>query len=235
MQQLLRIDEVIVDEGLYPRNGLNWLHAHDYAESMRCGVSFPPIVVARIKKKFFLVDGRHRLEAYNSIGEEYVTTTVLKGLTKKEIYIEAVKRNITHGIQFSPYEKRVIAVTLQNLEVEKVMISKILQIRIEKIDTFVGGKLTNTITGEEIVLKAPLGHLAGEFVPDDIPDIQKSLSCKGQVALLNQFLVLLDNNLLDFSDMSIKEKVIEIYLKLNKLEKKFGIKKKKQKKKGKKN
>jgi len=46
--QLLKIDELIFDEERYPRIKVGWLTAYQYAQAIRAGSIFPPILVGQL-------------------------------------------------------------------------------------------------------------------------------------------------------------------------------------------
>lgn len=62
-QGIVDVKDVITDKDYYPRAEWNHLTAYSYAQAMRAGAKFPPIVVAKINGQLILVDGKHRLEA----------------------------------------------------------------------------------------------------------------------------------------------------------------------------
>lgn len=210
-QQILLIDRIILDDAVYPRTMTNWLTTLDYAESLLAGAKFPPITVCQRGKKYILIDGRHTIAALKKNGETHVSSIILKGLSNKEIYVEAVKRNIGNGRQLSPYEKRIVAVKLQDLNIDPIEISKILCIRVENIKKFVASKLTNTLTGKPIVLKSSVSNMNNSTVPENFEEIQNNLSVPSQVNLLNQLLILLENDLLDLENGEITRRLGEIH------------------------
>ena len=54
------LNEICFDEELYPRSQYHWAVAYDYAQSIRAGSVFPPIVLAMYKNKKILVDGKSK-------------------------------------------------------------------------------------------------------------------------------------------------------------------------------
>ena len=74
----VRIDEVVIDEDIYPRTTLSRKVVEAYLESLKAGEKFPPIIVQRLKYtdengdeevKTVLIDGLHRVEAYKLFNE----------------------------------------------------------------------------------------------------------------------------------------------------------------------
>lgn len=206
-QKLLARNQIVEDIELYPRNHYNWFLGNKYAKAMRTGATFPPIVVAYFAGKYYLVDGKHRLEALKINKEVNVQAEVLKGLSRAKIFAEAVKRNVVHGAALSTQETANCISKLRNLNFSDVQISKIVNIPANKIEKFVADRITNSITGEEIALKAPLKHLAGEEVSEEVLANQGVYSAKSQVHVVDQMLMLLETGAFNTRNESVMNKL----------------------------
>lgn len=219
--RLLKIKGIVFDERLYPREKYSWQTAYDYSQSMKSGAKFPVIVVGLYKNKPYLIDGKHRIEATKLCKEEYIEAEIKVGLSLKEIYLEAIKANIGHGRQFSPFEKRKIILKLKDMKIPIVQISSMIGISMDKLEEFTYQTVsTSFTTGKPIVLKAPLGHKAGQSVNDSIQIDQKEISTYSQLSLFNQVVTIVKENLIDLENGAVLEKVIE----LKKLMRKVKIK-----------
>lgn len=196
------LKEVFFDEDLYPRSSFNWQTAYDYTQSMRTGVKFPPITLALLNKKLYLVDGKHRLEATKSLKKTKIEAEVFTGWTKKDIFQEAVTRNIAHGRILSPYEKRNIALKLRGFGCNEKEVSSLIQVPLDKLEHFIGQRLVNSLTGETII-KSEIKHIAGGNVDYSVELIQKSMHHQNQGRLLNDFLNLLEHDLFNREDKKI--------------------------------
>ena len=185
---------------------------------MKAGRVFPPIIVARHNKQNIVVDGWHRIEATKRRGEEHIQAEILYGLTKKQIFIEAVKRNIEHGQQLSASEVAGIIVKLEDMKLDIGKISKIVGITVDKMQSFVADRMVNSITGEPIILKSPLKHLhGGQPISVDITEIQDKFGGVNQIALLDELILLLEEGLIDLSNGRIKERLDKVNELLDKL------------------
>jgi len=191
-QKLLGISQINEDTELYPRNHYNWFTGNKYAKAMQTGSIFPPITVALFAGKYYLVDGKHRLEAFKTNKQESVQAEVLKGLTRANIFAEAVKRNVIHGASLSTQETANCINKLRNMDFSDAQISKIVNIPVNKIERFVADRITSSITGEEISLKAPLKHFAGQDVSEEILDSQGVYASQSQAHVVDQMLKLLE-------------------------------------------
>jgi ParB-like chromosome segregation protein Spo0J len=66
----VRLSDVKVDQGIYPRESTDWDRVEIYAEAMGNGDVFPPILVASDPENL-LVDGNHRYNAARRFGAEF--------------------------------------------------------------------------------------------------------------------------------------------------------------------
>jgi|TARA_Y100000034_G_scaffold40209_1_gene49571 hypothetical protein len=228
--QKVPINEIFFDEDLYPRTHYNWQTAYDYSQSMKTGSKFPDIVLAIFNRKKYLVDGKHRIEAYKLLKQGEIKAVIHIGWNKRRIYTEALKANISHGRMLSPYEKRLAVQKLLELKYSNKDISKFVQVPLEKLENFVAKKAVVTLTGAsteeaaesamemaQVVLKSGAGHLSGqELTPNriiEVENVQRNWNMHSQIDLLNQVIDLLENNLLDRKN----PKVIGLYNNLKKI------------------
>lgn len=239
IKKTINLKDIHFDEDLYPRSGFSWQTAYDYSESMKAGSKFPPITLAMLNKKLYLVDGKHRIEACKNIKKNEIEAYVYKGWSRKKIFKEAVKANISHGRSLSPYEKRKVAVKLMEMNCSQSEVSGLIHVPQEKLQNFVGKNLINSVTGERIkpeeneeqnreliqarageqgiVLKSPLRHLSGKEYSqqevDNIESVQKGWNSDRQTRILQEAIDLIENDFLDTSN----KKVVELYEKLTNL------------------
>jgi len=205
--KILGIEEIKVDEKNYPRNKWSWQTSWDYANSMRAGSEFPPIEVAMLRRRYFLVDGRHRLEANRMNKEVHIQATINRRIkTTKSLYIESVKRNIANGRQFSVQDKIQIYVRLKDMRMKDAEISRLIQVPLDKLDAFTYNKITNTYTGDTIVLKAPLKNMGGTTVRQSLEQEQQVFSSHSQISILDELITLLRNKYIDLENKEVKKR-----------------------------
>ena len=218
MERLLNIKQIRIDEKLYPRSSVSTPAIYTYANAMRNGDVFPLIKVAQFGKRLILVDGNHRIEAKKLLKEKYIKAEILKGLTKEQIYIEAIKSNITNGCQFSPYERRRIIVRLQDMKYDDALISKIIHIPMERVNKFIAKSISTDISGERTVLKAGINHLSEEKdIPSNINRKQDKFSFNEQHILLDEVITLLENPKMFNMTPMIVNRLLKIKNLINKL------------------
>lgn len=215
--KLISIKEVIIKPELYPRQSYDWRTSLSYSESMKTGSKFPNVVVALIDKKYYLVDGKHRLEAYKMNKEEYVTVEILERLTERQVFVEAIKRNSIHGKPFNAYDKRHLILKLESMNMPISQISELIRISVGSIKKFVGNSLTYTGSGKPIVLKSPFKDLKNEVVSEDFESEQDYIGNLDINSVLNTFEMVLRNNSFDLQDEYVLKKFIDIKELLNKI------------------
>ena len=207
--KLIQIERAIKDEKLYPRNLVDWITVLRYKQSMQVGADFPPIIVASFKGKYIVVDGFHRLQARKDLKETHIQVEILEGLNKKGIYLESIKRNVSHGRQFSGQERARILLTLKKWKMSQQKISEIVQLPVDKIEPFLAKKIVRISETQEIVpLKFPISHLAGSEISG--VDGQVVFAGRGQIQILDSMIVLLENGWLNMDSELVKEKVDKI-------------------------
>ena len=210
MNKILKINEIVLDEKLYPRNNILWQVIARYKNAIRSGDKFPPIVVALFNEKYILVDGAHRLEAYKQLkGFEHVGVEVLTNLTEEEIYVEAVKRNNTHGAQFSYQETNNIILRLQDLGYDNVKISELVKVPATEITNFLARSVVTTSVGNRFPLKPTLRHLVknGE-VESKVEQDQESYSAISQMSILDEVISLIENKYINLNDERIVKRMV---------------------------
>lgn len=200
----MKINEIKMDEKLYPRTHIDWVTGAKYYNALKSGAKFPPIAVAERNGKYILIDGAHRLQAHKQCGETHIQTQVFEGLTDREIFIEAIKANVVHGRQFGTNEITQIAITLQDWEMSLEEISEIIRIPADKIEPFVAKRMTRIIeTGQELALKKPLQMLAGVdiSIQDNVEYTQQKLNGATQIRIVDTLNTLLKNDWIEDSEV----------------------------------
>ena len=199
-RRVLAIKDIAWDKDLYPRSNPNWQISLTYKNAMKSGDKFPPIKVALFRRKYILVDGKHRIEAYKAIKQKHVDAEILFGLNKKQIFVEAIKANIAHGAQLGVNDKAQVIIRLKDIGYDIPKISNIMSMPVKEITNFSLRKITNTFNGREIPLKPALKHLSGMEVDDNIPSIQESYGPSSQFSLITELNSLIANRLIDIRD-----------------------------------
>lgn len=102
--QAVEIAKIRMDGGTQPRAQLYKEVVAEYAEDMRLGAVFPPVIVYFDGEEYWLADGFHRVRARESIGDKEVTAEVHLG-KQRDAVLYAVGANAAHGLRRTNADK----------------------------------------------------------------------------------------------------------------------------------
>ena len=196
------IENIIIDEELYPRNGPNWLTIYQYAEAMASGSTFPPVVVGRKHKTLVLLDGRHRLLAAQRLDRKHVAA-ILSRVRPERFFEEAVRLNAANGRQLSVQERIEAIIKLRALGYEDAKITKIMWIPLTSLRRMVADRAERIqgvgASGRLMVRKAvvPAGRLVRQ-------EDQRSFAAQSQVHLFQQVIALFEHDFIEWNDKEIQ-------------------------------
>lgn len=93
------IHEVVVKREMYPRENSqeNGAVVFRYENLLKLKEKFPPIVVNFYHKKYYLIDGLHRLKANQNLGNDFIEATIYYDLPESKVLQMAVELNRVHG------------------------------------------------------------------------------------------------------------------------------------------
>jgi len=216
VNKILNIKQIVFDEDLYPRTHTAWQTIYDYQQSMRTGSIFPLITVAKYRNQYVLVDGKHRLEAMRLNKEEVIKAEILIGLTKKQIYIEAVKLNSQHGRPLNVTEKVEIITNLETLGLNIKEISTVIGVPVDKLSKFKASRITEDAFGVKIVIKPALKHFAkdGLVVSEEDVSEQSLIGGYNQIQLVSDLVLVFRNKWIDWKNQELmnRMKVLKIFM-----------------------
>lgn len=105
MNKRLSIEEIDIYSGTQTRVSTNDEAVEGYAEAMKLGAEFPPIIVFFDGAKYYLADGFHRYLAAKKIEEPDLLADVREG-TRGDALIHALGANATNGVYRTNGDKR---------------------------------------------------------------------------------------------------------------------------------
>ena len=105
MAEALRIEFLRRDGGTQPRAVLNPETVADYAEAIRAGAEFPPVIVFYDGTDHWLADGFHRAAAHEAAEQVCVPAEIRAG-TRRDAVLFACGANANHGLRRSNEDKR---------------------------------------------------------------------------------------------------------------------------------
>jgi len=165
-KSILKIKDIVIEEKLYPRVKPNDRIINSYIKDMKKGDVFPHLFIGLFKGKNYLVDGRHRLEAYKTLGEKYVNCEIKTNFTDfDDMFLAAFRANMAHGIRLNKNDKLRVANILTNMKYDVGDISKLTGITIKKVESVVKGKIRHVLIKDKI----KSGEMP-EVISDKLPD-----------------------------------------------------------------
>lgn len=105
MSDTIEIRTIRTDGGTQPRAGLDDKTVADYADEIRQGAKFPPVVLFFDGSHYWLADGFHRVAAAKFSGKQRILAEIHQG-TLRDAQLYAVGANATHGLRRSREDKR---------------------------------------------------------------------------------------------------------------------------------
>lgn len=112
----LKISDIALDNGIQPRQKLNQVVVSEYAEAMRQGVMFPPVIVFYDGNQFWLADGFHRVAAKQT-NSDFEILAERKCGSRRDAILYAAGANAKYGLQRTNADKRrVVERLLQDSE-----------------------------------------------------------------------------------------------------------------------
>ena len=107
----IEVSAVRTDGGTQPRAALYQNVIDDYAESLKAGASFPPVVIFYDGSDYWLADGFHRLRAHVVAGVNRIAADIRQG-TRRDAVLHSVGANASHGLRRTNEDKRRAVMTL---------------------------------------------------------------------------------------------------------------------------
>ena len=111
----IKLSKINIGGGTQPREDIDEEIVSEYAECMKEGDKFPPVVLFNDGAKYWLADGFHRYHASKKIGYLEIEADVKQG-TKRDAILYSVSANSKHGLRRSNADKRKAVLTLLNDE-----------------------------------------------------------------------------------------------------------------------
>lgn len=101
----LNLNSIRIDGGTQPRERIDMEAVGDYAEAVKVGIEFPPVVVFHDGAENWLADGFHRYHAHKQAGKASLLADVRAG-TLDDAKLFASGSNGAHGLRRTNEDKR---------------------------------------------------------------------------------------------------------------------------------
>lgn len=100
-----------INGGTQLREAISEETVSEYADALRDGAVFPPVVVVRDGASLWLVDGFHRFHAHRRCGRETIAADVREG-TLRDAVLHSLSANVEHGLRRTNADKRKAVLTM---------------------------------------------------------------------------------------------------------------------------
>lgn len=101
----LNLNAIRIDGGTQSRVEIHTEVASEYADAIKGGAEFPPVVVFHDGADYWLADGFHRYHAHKQAGKASISAEVKTG-TQRDAVLYSLGANCAHGLRRSNADKR---------------------------------------------------------------------------------------------------------------------------------
>ena len=107
----LKLKRLKINGGTQPRDAISNQTVDEYAEAMRAGEVFPPVVVYHDGASYWLVDGFHRYHAHRRTNKDAIQADIREG-TLRDAVLYSLSVNVDHGLRRTNADKRKAVTTM---------------------------------------------------------------------------------------------------------------------------
>lgn len=111
MNKVMNIGALVLDEKLQSRTEIDEATVAEYAENIKGGDEFPPVLVYFDGINYYLTDGYHRYHAHKRAEKVSILCDVING-TFRDAVLRATGVNSKHGMRRTHADKRKAVMTL---------------------------------------------------------------------------------------------------------------------------
>jgi len=99
------INDIICDKELMPREKINEEYVNELVEDIKRRDKLPPVDLFYDGKRYYVVDGYHRIEALKMLGHKDISAKIHKG-TRRNANLFSCGVNAKHGLRRNNKDKR---------------------------------------------------------------------------------------------------------------------------------
>lgn len=216
----IELRKLVVDFSLYPRASVDSQQISYLRESDDAGCILPPIVIEKSSNR--IVDGVHRYKMWlRKYDDKHKIPVIEKSYsTESELLLDAIRLNAPHGRMLDTHDKAHCIILAEKLHIPDDELASALSLTIEKVGKLKTGRIGELHIGKtisHIPLKNTIRHMSGKSLTKAQSEANQQLGGMNQVFYVNQVILLLDNNLIDFNNENLISRMIVLKEKLNKL------------------
>jgi hypothetical protein len=155
------IADIVFDVSIYPRNGISSTNVARMIKAAEVGVRFPDIVLESETHR--LVDGWHRCEVNKQRKAATIAAIEKVYNTEGDVYADAVRLNIGHGLPLDVYSTRRAVIRLEQYGYTREAICDVIKVSSVELGKIYRG-FAYTDDGEPVAVKGGLSHLGGRVL-----------------------------------------------------------------------
>lgn len=203
----MKREAIRVDEDLYPRFSQDDSIKSAYAEAMRAGAEFPPVVVDQHGR---LIDGVHRLGAYDINGVKVIPVERVKVKDDLDLFRRAMTANAHHGRRYTSIDYAHIVLKGRKLGLADEEIAPLVYVTPGFLEDVTRDWFALNTKKEQVAIKRTIKHMKGRKLTDDQVAANQRLGGMQPGFYINQIMLLMDNDLIDTENPKIMEKLREL-------------------------
>lgn len=198
--QMIALEKLVFNEGLYPRTGMDDQHVRQFERAMEAEVILPPIVVA--KGSNIIVDGVHRYHAHLRRGEKKIAAIFKIYKDDQELFRDAVLLNSGVGLKLGQDDCLKVISVAEHLGMKDIDIAGILRTSIAHLRALKPrfATIEEAVAGVQklrrIPLKGSVRHLAGGRITKEQEKAMGSAPGQSYLLTANQLLDALKHDLI---------------------------------------
>lgn len=190
----IKIAKIVIDESIYPRNSVSQINVDRLRSALKTGAKLPPLVTEA--KTHRLVDGRHRLAAYQQQSIETCEIIEKVYANEAELFADAIRCNVGHGEPLDHYSiRRAILRLTTEYGYQRESVSEIVRLPVPQIEHIEKGFAARIEDGKPFAVKGGLPHLAGMALSADQREVVKHYSGGKAVFQARQLADLLEHDM----------------------------------------
>ncbi len=104
----IELSRLVVDHDCIARTQHNYEHAYEYADEIKTGDIFPPLLAVEVGGELWLSDGFYRKMAYQELGIDTVCAKIAKVAKgeREAVFLGGCRSNARHGRRLTAKEKK---------------------------------------------------------------------------------------------------------------------------------
>lgn len=215
--QKVKIESIICDDGIYPRQQVSWPKVYEYQKAMEAGCVFPAIKLGCYKNKFYLIDGWHRVNAYKNRGVAEVDAIVQDYSSRIDMLDDATDIAMRGSLPLNMGDKTKVFNLFKQSGKSDSEISLRLGVPVNNFNVFIDRFITKS--GKTVIIPKMITEqlrdkrFSEDYVEKsiDVKEANKLLISRNADHAINQVIFMFQNNLVPIEQESTKKLCIQLY------------------------